>query len=127
MKRFTTIFLAVFSVVLAAAMIVRSKQEWEGNADGLMRTLTPDVLIRHCGQPAADTASGSTIGNRQMFYPTSRDGSMGLIFTFSRAPNDPRWTYLSFHLGAPKGKGLSEMENVEESNDWAIIELPCLK
>ena len=127
MKRFTTICVAVFFAVLVATVIVKSNQEWDHNADDLMRTLTPDALISHCGPPAADIASGSTISNRQMFYPTSRDKSIGMIFTFSRTSSEPNWTYLSFHLGSHKDKRMLEMENVKGSNSWAIIELPCLQ
>ena len=124
MKRFAAIFLAVFCAALTATMIVKSEQKWDATADDLMRTLTPDVLITHCGQPATDIASAST---RQMFYPTSKDRSIGLIFTFLSTSSHPDWTYLSFHLGTPKGKGLIQIEDVKESNSWAIIELPCLE
>lgn len=127
MKRFAAIFIAVFFTVLSATMIVKSNHRWEDDADNLMRNLTPDALVTHCGQPSTDIASGSAIRNRRMFYATSRDNSIGLIFTFLRTPNDPRWTYQSFHLGAAKGKGLSTMEDAEASNSWALIELPCLQ
>ncbi len=127
MKRFAAMFIAVFFTVLTAAMIVKSNHRWEDNADNLMRNLTPDALITHCGQPSADIASGSAIKNRRMFYATSRDNSIGLIFTFLRTSNNPNWTYQSFHLGATKGRGLSTMEDLEESNSWALIELPCLQ
>jgi hypothetical protein len=130
MRHFAAISLAVFCAVFAAAMIVKSNQKWEDNADNLMRTLTPDVLIAHCGQPATDIAWGSSNKNRQMFYPTSRDKSIGLIFTFLYTPNTPsasNWTYLSSHLGTPNGKRFMEIENVKGSNSWAIIEFPCLE
>ncbi len=123
MRRFATISLAIFSVVLATAMIVRSNQKWEDNADQTMRTLTPDVLISRCGQPAVDIASDA---NRQMYYPI--DGTVGLIFTFAAAAS-PNWTYSSSHLGVPKGKAVVAIEddNVHESQSWAIIEMPCLE
>ena len=44
MRRFTTIFLAVLFFVVAAAMIVKSKQRWEDNAEELMRTAGSDTV-----------------------------------------------------------------------------------
>jgi len=120
MRRFATISLAIFSVVLATAMIVRSNQKWEDNADHTMRALTPEALISHCGQPAADISSGT---NRQMYYPI--DGTIGLIFSFAAVA--PNWTYSSSHLGIPKGKDVVPIEDVNESQSWAIIEMPCLE
>ena len=127
MKRFTAIALAVFFAVFAVTMIVKSNQEWDNNADGLIKSLTPDALISRCGQPAADIVSGSTINNRRMFYATSRDKSIGMIFSFHRTPHNPGWDYLSFHLGTQQGGGVLEMENVMGSNSWAVIQLPCLQ
>ena len=123
MKQFMTVFLAVFAVALTTAMIVKSNQKWDSNANDLMRTLTPDVLTANCGQPAADMASAN---NRRMFYPTSKDKSIGLIFSFQHTPGEPGWTYLSSNLGSRKGKGLIQIEDVRESQSWALIELPCL-
>ena len=120
MRRLATISLAIFSVVLATAMIVRSNQKWQDNADHTMRALTPESLISRCGQPAADISSGAS---RQMYYPI--DGSIGLIFTF--AAGAPNWTYSSSHLGIPKGKDVVPIEDVNESQSWAIIEMPCLE
>jgi hypothetical protein len=121
MKRFVTICFALLSGILATDMIVKSNQKWENNADHMMRTLTPDILISHCGQPAADISSGT---NRQMFYPIHK--SAGLIFTFLRTAGDTKWTYSSSHLGLPKGKELVQIEDANEPQSWAIIELPCL-
>ena len=126
MRRFTAAVLTVLSVVLATGMIVKSNQRWEDNAEDLMKTLTPDALISRCGQPAADIASGSTITNRQMFYPISKDRSIGLFFTFQRTLGTRSWNYSSFRLGTPKSKEPIEMEDIKASNSWAIIELPCL-
>jgi hypothetical protein len=126
MRRFTAVVLAVLSVVLATGMIVKSNQRWEGNAEDLMKTLTPDALISRCGQPAADIASGSTITNRRMFYPISKDRSIGLVFSFHRTLGTLRWNYSSFRLGTSKGREPMEMEDIKGSNSWAIIELPCL-
>ncbi len=123
MKRFITTILAVFTVALTTAMIVKSNQKWDSNANDLMRTLTPDVLTANCGQPSADIASGN---NRRMFYPTSKDESIGLIFSFQHESGNSSWTYLSSNLGTHKGKGLIQIEDVKESPSWAVIELPCL-
>ena len=121
MKRFITIGIALLSGILATDMIVKSNQKWENDADHMMRTLTPDVLISHCGQPAADISSGT---NRQMFYPIHK--SVGLIFTFLRTAGETKWTYSSSNLGTPKGKELLPIEDANESQSWAIIQLPCL-
>ncbi len=121
MKRFLIIFLVLLSGILATGVIVSSNQKWEDKADNTMKTLTPKILASRCGQPAADISSGSS---RQMFYPVGK--SVGLIFTFTRK-SDPGWTYSSFHVGSPKGKELVPIENVEESQNWAIIEMPCLE
>ena len=121
MMRLATISLALLSGILATAMIVKSNQKWEDKADHTMRTLTPDALISHCGQPAADISSGTS---RRMFYPI--DKSVGLIFTFVHPSSDPNWAYSSSHLGVPKGRELVPIEDANESQSWAIIELPCL-
>ncbi len=121
MKHFLIISLALFSGILATAVIVRSNQKWQDKADYTMRTLTPEILISHCGQPATDISSGSS---RRMFYPVGK--SVGLIFTFTRTA-DPRWAYSSFHMGSVKGKELMPIEDVNESQNWAIIEMPCLE
>jgi hypothetical protein len=126
MKRFTTISLAVISAVLAAAMIVKSKQKWEDNADDFMKNLTSDVLIAHCGQPVADNVSEKTDVNRKMFYPTSKDKTIGLMFTFHPASGKSKWAFSSFHVGTAKHKEFVEIEDVQGSNSWALIELPCL-
>jgi|WetSurMetagenome_2_1015567.scaffolds.fasta_scaffold587152_1 hypothetical protein len=123
MKRFSAIFLAILIAIFTAAMIVKSNQKWESNADNLVKDLTPDSLVTRCGLPAADIPG---IGNRKMFYSMTRDRSAGLIFTFSQAPDRANWTYLSFCLGALKDKELVEIEDAKAANGWAIIELPCL-
>jgi hypothetical protein len=121
MKRFVTISLALFFGILATDMIVKSNQKWESNADHKMRTLTPDILISHCGQAAADISSGIS---RQMFYPIHK--SSGLIFTFLRTTGEAKWNYASSQLGVPKGRELVQIEDAKEPQSWAIIELPCL-
>lgn len=122
MRRFATISLALVSAVLFTAMIVRSNQKWEDNADHTMRTLTPEVLVSRCGQPAADISSDAS---RQMYYPI--DQSVGLIFTFLHPASNPNWAYESSHLGIPKGKEVVPIEDVHESQSWAIIQMPCLE
>ena len=122
MRRSVTISLALLSGVLATAMVLKSNHDWENNADHMMRALTPDALIAHCGQPAADISSGAS---RQMFYPIDR--SVGLIFTFLHTARAPKWTYESSHLGISKGKDVVHIEDVHESESWAIIEMPCLE
>jgi hypothetical protein len=121
MKRFITICFALVFGILATDMIVKSNQKWESNADRTVRTLTPDILVSHCGQPATDISSGTS---RRMFYPIHK--SAGLIFTFIRRSGEARWNYESSHLGVPKGKEFVQIENASEPQSWAIIELPCL-
>jgi hypothetical protein len=122
MKRFIAISLTLFSGVLATAMIVKSNQTWENKADHMMRTLTPDVLISQCGQPAADRSSGTS---RQMYYPI--DKSVGLIFTFFHTAGELNWAYSSSHIGVPRGKELVPIEDADGTPSWAIIQLPCLE
>ncbi len=125
-RRFAAISFAVLSVIVAADMIVKSNQRSDGNAENLMRTLTPDVLVERCGQPNIDLAPISKPANRQMYYAISRDNSVGLIFSFLKSPGKPNWTYSSFHLGTRKGEGLAKMDATGGSETWAIVQLPCL-
>jgi len=125
-KRFAAISFAVLSVIVAATIIVKSNQRSDGDAEYLMKMLTPDVLVERCGQPTIDLAPSSTPTHRQMYYAVSRDNSIGLIFSFLKSPSKPNWTYSSFHLGTRKGKGFAKMDDTEGSQTWAIVELPCL-
>jgi hypothetical protein len=122
MKRVLTIFLAFLVAIFAATMIVKSNQKYESDAGDVINNLTPETLVSRCGQPAADFSKAET---RRMYYPMTKDGSMGLIFSFSRLPGR-NWTYSSFYLGAHKNKTLAEIDTKEGANSWAIIELPCL-